>query len=86
VQALGRLRDPASAPVLELVHASDPDGRARRQAWEALAAVRQGRGEPDAIVGLRARVSALSSENDALRARLDRLEGARGGSEKSGGA
>jgi hypothetical protein len=69
---------------LELVHASDPDGRARRQAWEALAAVRQGRGEPDAIAGLRARVQALSSENDTLRARVDRLEGARADGEKSG--
>lgn len=79
VQALGRLRDPEAAPVLEALHRSDPDGRVRRQAWEALCAARNGRSTDDAVGALRARVEGLVTENDRLRMRVDRMERARRG-------
>jgi aminopeptidase N len=74
VVALGKVRDAASVELLEAVHRGDPDGRTRRAAYEALSACRQGRGEPDAIGALRARLEVVARENEGLRSRLERLE------------
>lgn len=74
VVALGKIRDTASIELLEAVHRGDPDGRTRRAAYEALAGCRQGRGEPEAIGALRARLEGVARENEGLRVRLERLE------------
>ena len=73
-QALGRIKDPAACGALEQAWRTDPDGRVRRLAWEALQATRAGRTSDEAVGALRAKVDALAAENDRLRARVDRLE------------
>jgi aminopeptidase N len=72
--ALGELGDPAASGTLSDLHASAPDGRVRRTAWEALVRVRQGRTGEEALKGVRERLDALADENRKLRDRLDRLD------------
>lgn len=74
IMALGGLRDRRALEVLDRVHRSAPDGRSRRLAWEALAAIGEGRTTTDALLGLRADLDAVAAENRRLRARLERLE------------
>ncbi len=74
VGALARLRDPAAAGALEHLHRSDPDGRVRRQAHEALVAVRAGGAPGEEVGALRSRLDLLAMEQERLRGRLDRVE------------
>ena len=72
--ALARTRDAAAAPALQQTHRSDPDGRIRRAAFEALRTIGKGRTTEAGLSGLRARVEALDEANHKLRQRLERLE------------
>jgi HEAT repeat protein len=75
LNALGRGRDDRASATLRLVHETDPDGRIARTAYEALKTLGRGRGGEDAINTLRTNVEKLTSDNRALRERLDKLEG-----------
>jgi aminopeptidase N len=72
--ALGRLRDESAIPALSRVHRTAPDGRTRRSAYEALAAVRKGASADEAVARLQRRLEELGEENAKLRGRVDRLE------------
>jgi aminopeptidase N len=72
--ALGRLRDERAAAVLGRAHRTAPDGRTRRTAYEALAALRKGRTGDESVAKLQRRLDELSEENARLRGRVDRLE------------
>jgi HEAT repeat protein len=77
VAALGgltALRDGRAVPALTRVHRGARDGRCRRLAWEALAAIAEGRTSDAGLQAVRARVDVLSDENRRLRERLERLE------------
>jgi len=74
IAALGALKDPESLAALGRVHKTDPDGRTRRMAYEAMVKVRKGREPGDAVGALQQRLDKLAEENADLRDRLDRLE------------
>ncbi len=74
ISALGSLQDPASLGALGRVHRSDPDGRTRRMAYEAMVKVRKGRDAGAAMGALQRRLDALADENATLRERVDKLE------------
>jgi aminopeptidase N len=74
IRGLGRVADPASAATLTAIHASAPDGRLQRAAWEALVRCRAGRTGGAAVGHLADRVDALAREAEALRQRVDRLD------------
>jgi len=73
IGALGKLKDPASLGPLAQVHATAPDGRTRRMAYEAMVRIKEG-GTPGDLSALRSRVDQLAEENRTLRDRIDRLE------------
>lgn len=74
VQALGALKHPPTAALLQRLHRSAPDGRVQRAAFEAQRSVAQGRGGETAVAQLNARLDALTEENHKLRRRLEKLE------------
>ncbi len=74
VSALGRLKDPGATATLNKVHRSDPDGRIRRSAFEALRTIRKGRTSDAGLASLRSRIDELAEQNDTLRKRLDKLD------------
>ncbi len=72
VKGLGKLGDAEARAVLDKVHGSDPDGRLRRLAYEALVTLR---GHDEAATkALESRMDELVAEQRKLRARLERLE------------
>ena len=73
IGALGSLRDPAALGPLAQVHATAPDGRTRRMAYEAMVRIKEG-GDAGDLSGLRQRIDQLVEDNRDLRDRLDRLE------------
>jgi aminopeptidase N len=75
LNALGRGRDDRASATLRLVHQTDPDGRIARTAYEALKTLGRGRGGEAALKTLRTDVEKLTTDNRALRERLDKLEG-----------
>jgi aminopeptidase N len=74
IGALGRLQDPRAEGLLSQVHRTAPDGRARRQAFEALAWLRKGRTTDEGLSAMRRRLDTLVEDNAKLRERIDRLE------------
>jgi HEAT repeat protein len=72
--ALGAMRDPAASPTLRHLHTSGTDGRQRRAAYEALQKIEAGANAEAALTSVRRRLEELAEENQALRARVDRLE------------
>jgi aminopeptidase N len=74
LRGLARLAEPASAGTLAAIHASAPDGRLQRAAWEALGRCRAGRSGGAAVGHLAERVDALAREAEALRQRVDRID------------
>jgi len=74
IAALARIRDPAALGALSRTHATAPDGRTRRSAYEAMLRIRRGRTVEAGWMGLQERVEALSAQNAHLRERLDRLD------------
>jgi hypothetical protein len=74
VHALAAAGDPRAEPGLSLVHATAPDGRNRRSAYEALVRIRRGRTTEAGLTAVRRRVDELAEENAKLRERLDRLD------------
>lgn len=74
IAALGALKDPASLAALARTHKTDPDGRTRRMAYEAMVKVRKGRGAGADVSALQARLDKLAEENAELRERVDKLE------------
>jgi aminopeptidase N len=74
IAALKTLGDAAAVPALSRVHGSDPDGRVRRTAYEALVKLRQGRTSEEGLSSVRSRLDELAKENAELRMRVRRLE------------
>lgn len=74
MNALAKVRDPRALPALGRIHASAPDGRTRRVAYVASYRIRQGRTTEAGLASMRARMEKLSSENVALRGRIEKLE------------
>ena len=72
--ALGRLGEVSALPVLRRMHESAPDGRMRRQAFEAMTRIRRGAAVPEGVRALRSELERLGEENRRLRDRVDRLE------------
>jgi HEAT repeat protein len=72
IDALGATRDRRAEGPLALLHRSAPDGRTRRQAYEAMQRINRSQSDP--VGPLRARVDELVAEVGRLRSRLDRLE------------
>lgn len=72
--ALGKLADERALPELRRVHRTAPDGRTRRTAYEALAALGRGRDPEDGAARLRRRLDELAEENARLRGRIEKLE------------
>lgn len=71
---LGHLRDSRALPTLGRIHASAPDGRCRRLAFEAMASIRDGRTTEAGLSGLKRELEGLVEENRKLRDRVGRLE------------
>lgn len=78
IQALGTLKDERALPALSRVHGAAADGRCRRLAFEAMAAIRDGRTTPEGLQNLKKEVEGLADTTRRLRDRLERVEG-RGG-------
>ncbi|MEQ1564502.1 MAG: M1 family aminopeptidase [Myxococcota bacterium] len=74
IAALARVRDPGGEAALARAHTTAPDGRTRRNAYEALVQVRRGRNGEQAVAGLTRRLDGLVDDHAKLRERLDRLE------------
>jgi aminopeptidase N len=74
IAALGDAKDASANAALERLHRSAPDGRTRRNAYEALVQIRHGRTTGDALAGLRKRVEELAEENHKLRMRVEKIE------------
>jgi aminopeptidase N len=75
--ALWKLGDASGLGALDRAAAADIDGRVRRAARETALRLRDGKRPPEALRELRKDVDALRAENDRLRTRLDRIEGAK---------
>ena len=74
IGALATAGSSAAVGPLSQVHASAPDGRTRRKAWEALHQLRQGRTTEDGLQRIRDELSTLREQQAGLRARVDRLQ------------
>jgi len=74
VAGLGRLGDARGLGVLHSLHATAPDGRVRRMAWEASRKIRKGRTSPDALRQLQDDMDAAGRRGDRFGDRLARLE------------
>ena len=74
IQALGRARDVRAIGALGDLHQTEPDGRLRRTAYEARAALAGGNGWEPGLDALRREIERLSGEAASLRARLERVE------------
>jgi len=72
--SLAKIGDPLSGPVLRRIHASAPDGRIRRAAYEAKVAIDRGRTAEEGLSGVRERLAKLEADNAELRERLGKLE------------
>ncbi|MBT3224211.1 MAG: hypothetical protein HN348_34520 [Proteobacteria bacterium] len=75
VSALGNLGDARAEGPLNGIHQSEPDGRIRRTAYEALVKIRTGRTSEEGLASLRSRLDSITEENRELRQRIDKLEG-----------
>jgi len=73
IGSLGKLGDPAALSALKRVHATAPDGRTRRMAYEATVRITEAQAPGD-LSAIRSRLDELEEENRSLRDRLDRLE------------
>ena len=74
VAGLGRLGDSRGLGVLHSLHATAPDGRVRRMAWEASRKIRNGRNSADAIRQLQDDLDSSGRRGDRFSDRLARLE------------
>ena len=76
IKALGAAGDPRGVAALSAIHAGDPDGRTARTAYEARSALRAG--DQSGVASgarLQADLDTLRNENQALRSRIEVLEG-----------
>lgn len=73
IAGLAQMRDPRALGPLQRVHATAPDGRTRRSAYEAMVRIREGRTPHAAISTLRQRVESLAAQQATLRQRLDEI-------------
>ncbi len=74
IAALAKLKDARAIDGLQQVHQSAPDGRTRRDAYEAMVRIRSGKTTDDAVNQLQKRLDALTEENSKLRQRVEKLE------------
>jgi len=74
IGALGRSRTPSAAGLLHRIHTRDMDGRVARTAYEARARLQASSADP--TTSLRRELDELRAAHQALRDRLDRLDGA----------
>jgi len=74
ISGLARLRDHRALGFLSQLHVHARDGRVRRSAYEASVLIQRGHKTAEGLETLRGRVDSLAKQNDALRARLDRVE------------
>ncbi|MCK6528089.1 HEAT repeat domain-containing protein [Myxococcota bacterium] len=73
IAALKEAGDPAAIPALERKR-GERDGRLKQMAEEAIAAIRDGQRQPEALESLRRDLDGLREENRKLRERLDKVE------------